>query len=151
MSSIRTSVKGIIIRDDKLLCVQYDRGNGLYFALPGGGQEPGETLHEALKRECLEEIGCAVSVGELSFIRDYLADNHEFAHQNPNFQQVEFMFQCTLSDNAEPNYDLKGDMYQIGVQWLDLKFLSDKPIYPKMLKEVVNSNRPAPIYLGDVN
>lgn len=34
-----------------------------YYKLPGGGVEEHEKLEDALKRECLEEIGCNVKVG----------------------------------------------------------------------------------------
>ena len=36
------------------------------WGLPGGALEPGETIHEALFRECVEELGLEVEVTYLS-------------------------------------------------------------------------------------
>jgi ADP-ribose pyrophosphatase YjhB (NUDIX family) len=45
---------------------------GTYYAQPGGAVEPNETLEEALKRECKEELGFEVSVSRFVCIREYI-------------------------------------------------------------------------------
>ena len=40
------------------------KGNGLLWEFVGGKAEKGETLHEALIRECREELDILVSVGD---------------------------------------------------------------------------------------
>ena len=43
-----------------------------YYKLPGGGIEAGEDPEMAMKRECVEEIGCVVEVtSELGMIVEY--------------------------------------------------------------------------------
>jgi len=49
----------------RVLLLKADYGDQAW-GLPGGGLEPGETLHEALLRECREELGCEVTPGYLS-------------------------------------------------------------------------------------
>lgn len=57
--TIRTAVKVIILdQDDNVALV-----GTKYRLLPGGGVEEGETLEEAVVRECKEEVGCDVRIG----------------------------------------------------------------------------------------
>lgn len=53
-----------IVRDDEgnIALLAVTKHN--YHKLPGGGIEQEEREIEALKRECLEEIGCAIDVDE---------------------------------------------------------------------------------------
>jgi 8-oxo-dGTP diphosphatase len=52
-----------IFRDGKVLLVRRARKPALdIWTLPGGGVEAGETLHEALRREVVEETGLAIDI-----------------------------------------------------------------------------------------
>ena len=54
------SVKGVLLRDGRVVLVRNSRGE---WELPGGKLEPGETLEGCVARELLEELGVAVRVG----------------------------------------------------------------------------------------
>ena len=48
-----------------MLITRERRGDGsIYYSLPGGGVKPGESPHEALARELIEELGCTGTIGK---------------------------------------------------------------------------------------
>src|SRR5258706_727811 len=98
MKSVRISTKAIIIQNGKILLLKHEDKYGEWYGLPGGGQENGETLEEALLRECKEEINVKVKVKDVLFIRDYIAKNHEFYNEDEekNIHQIEIMFECSV-------------------------------------------------------
>jgi 8-oxo-dGTP pyrophosphatase MutT (NUDIX family) len=150
---IRNSAKAIIIRKGQLLLTKNSDHLGEYFLLPGGGQHHGETLHQALKRECREEIGTDVCVGELRLIREYLGKHHEFAEYDIDLHQIEYMFECEIPPEYSPVSGIQPDGYQIDVMWVDIHSLSQYRIYPSVLKELLlnDLNDLDTLYLGDVN
>lgn len=152
-SGIRNSAKAIIIKDGKILFTKNKTENGVFYLLPGGGQEHGETLVEALKRECLEEVSADVVVGELVFIREYIGKNHEFAELDSEVHQVEFMFKCKIISGNTLSVGHVPDDWQIGFEWLDLDKLSDYRIYPKEMLKYINSKGEfkKQVYMGSVN
>jgi len=152
-TGIRNSAKAIIIRNSELLAIKNRSDGADWYILPGGGQNHSESLIETLKRECFEEASIDVEVGDILFVRDYIAGNHEFAAQDGDAHQVEFMFQCTIASDARPELGMDADQWQVGVQWLPLSRLSEFDLYPSGLKEALASGIPEnhPVYLGDVN
>ena len=69
-----TEVVAALIWDaDKFLICQRPahKGNALLWEFVGGKVEKGETKEEALVRECREELGITVSVGDVFFETDH--------------------------------------------------------------------------------
>lgn len=151
--NIRNSAKAIIIKDGKVLCIKCEDTLGFYYGLPGGGQEHGESLPEAVRRECREEIGADVIVRDLVFVRDYIGANHEFAQYHPDMHQVELMFACDLVCDCGVELDNVPDTAQIGVEWLELDKLENYRLYPQEMRPFLKNMQfnSKTTYLGDIN
>lgn len=156
MKSVRVSVKALIIQDGRLLAVQKRGEDGsLFYALPGGGQKVGETLIEAVGRECREELNIAVEVGPLVFIRDYIGANHEFARFDPDVHFLNLVFACRVLSGT-PGAGGTPDRRQVGLAWLALDELERVSFFPRagagVIRRWAREGLPAePLYLGDVN
>lgn len=150
---VRNSAKAVIIRDGKLLVILKRDQEGSYAVLPGGGQEWGETLPDALIRECQEEIGAPVKVRKLLFIREYRSNLHEFAAVSPDVHQVEFYFKCKVRKDYEPSQGHHPDNGQEEVRWVSLDKLDDIHLYPRTICSVLKDLKHSfyPFYLGDCN
>lgn len=74
---LRSSVQAVVVKDQKILTVKkIAYNNKTMYILPGGGQDLGETLEEAVTRECLEETGVMVEANELLYVSEYIGKNH---------------------------------------------------------------------------
>lgn len=153
MKPIRNSIKAIIVANGSILLTKCEDPEGFYYLLPGGGQEPGETMIDALKRECLEELGVEVIAGDLEIVREYMSWNHEFAVWDADVHQIEFMFRCRVEQGVVFANPTNPDTSQIGCEWVPLEALHQARVYPSVLKSVIREQPRIghPIYLGDVN
>ena len=79
---VRSCAKAIVVHDGRLLLNRCrDEANGAYHALPGGGQNPGETLEEAVVRECREETGYQVCPVRFAALFEEIIDDKEFSDE----------------------------------------------------------------------
>jgi 8-oxo-dGTP pyrophosphatase MutT (NUDIX family) len=115
----------VIVRDGKILLVAFDDEHGFHYNLPGGGIEPGESAHEAMRREAWEEARAEVSVGRLLLAIDY-PPSADLMHR------VGFIFECALKPGSEPAMPDTPDPNQIGIVWVALDDLSDAPLLPRI-------------------
>lgn len=86
----RFSVHAVIANaEGKILQLRSTYGDGSW-GLPGGGVEPGETIHEAITRECKEELGVNVLVSHMTGL---------YYHKHYNSQVC--IFRCELPDGVD--------------------------------------------------
>ncbi|MDX1693753.1 MAG: NUDIX domain-containing protein [Ketobacteraceae bacterium] len=150
LPNIRNAARALILKQEKVLMLRKEDREGFRYALPGGGQETGESLKETLLRECVEEIGCEIRIRELLHVADYFRPRST----NPPTvrHMVEFLFICEVPDDYEPCNGSNPDKHQVDVVWADLEELSRLPIFPKSL--VANllgmQGKSGHVYLGSV-
>jgi len=146
---IRNAVRAVILRNDQLLLLKKSGGDrGERYALPGGAQDPGETLAQTLARECLEEIGTTVEIVELMNVADRFKAR---ATAPPSTRHtVEFLFRCSVADDYVARNGSKPDRSQLDVVWIDLADLATAPLDPASLSHwlPLGIQRAAAVYLG---
>jgi 8-oxo-dGTP diphosphatase len=86
----RLSVHAVITNTSNEVLLLKATYNDEAWGLPGGALEPGETIHEALVRECAEELGCRSEILYLSGV-----------YSHATVQSHAFVFRCALPDDAE--------------------------------------------------
>lgn len=92
--SPRLAARALILHQDRLLLVNaYPAGRSDLWCAPGGGVEPGASLHDNLIREVHEETGLTVSVGPPALI-------NEFHDPATGFHQVDLFFRCTITGGS---------------------------------------------------
>ena len=98
MRPVRLAVRGLILRDQRLLMVNaWGGGKSDLLCAPGGGVETGSSLPDNLIREIHEETGLTVSVGEVAMV-------NEFHDPGRGFHQVDVYFRCTYV-SGDPDGD----------------------------------------------
>jgi mutator protein MutT len=110
-----------------LVCQRHDHDTfGGYWEFPGGKREAGETLHDCLARELMEELAIrAKPVAELTLIE----------HNYPHARVRLFPFVCKLDEGVEPRA-----IECQAMEWIDppaVKGFKFPPANDSLLDEVV--------------
>lgn len=126
-----------------MAAVKLEDSDGIWYIMPGGGQETEELLPDAVSREVAEELGLRVEAKELAFVVEGL--------HGESFHRVDLVFLCEYLGEIE-NAVLHSDTNQIGVEWLDIATLNTSQLYPsKLRRQIMNlyEGKPYKVYLGN--
>ncbi|WP_374668421.1 NUDIX hydrolase [Acinetobacter sp.] len=105
----RMSSHAVIVNEQHQVLLLKAAYADLAWGLPGGGLDMGETIHQALLRECMEEIGCSVQIDYLSGVYFHAA---VCSHA--------FIFRCSLAETAQIQLSSEHSAYR----WFALDELS---------------------------
>ena len=136
---VRLAVRGLLMRDDRLLLVNAYAGRGDLWCAPGGGVDPHKSLPENLAREIHEETGLSVDVGAPCLV-------NEFHDPAGDFHQVDIYFRCALVSG-----DLRADWHDPeGIvslrRWVTRDELAGLRVKPDALAAVAWKDSDAPLY-----
>ncbi|MBH0173474.1 NUDIX domain-containing protein [Fictibacillus sp. 23RED33] len=95
--------------ENKVLLLKRTYGNKGW-SLPGGAVDPGETIHQALFRECREELGINVIDPVLTGL---------YYHRSINTHAA--IFRCMISEDAEIILSSEHSDFE----WVDIAELSE--------------------------
>ncbi len=130
-------VRSIIIEDDKVLLIHRFKNGHEYWVFPGGGiDDTDKSLEDGLKRECLEELGVNVKVGDFFMKKFYILDNFQ--------GQVQYFYRCNIvsgevGTGTGPEWSGR-DVEKYGnyeVLWVPISDLKDKIVYPFEVRDKI--------------
>jgi len=150
--NICNAVRALIIRDDRILLIRKEYGGVCQkFALPGGRQDTGETLANALIRECKEEVGADISNIALLHVVDWFKPRDCIPPLTR--QHVEFLFSCDVDDSYIPQNGIHPDKHQVEVIWVKIDALDNLPCHPNSMLALLPGikNKKSTIYLETIN
>ncbi len=134
---MNNGVRAIIIENNKVLLMHRVRAGQEYWVFPGGGVEADDaSLEDALKRECLEELGVEVEVGDLFFEKPSLAPK--------TMGRMELFYNCKIikgvvGTGTGPEFSGR-DINKYGtykVEWRSLDEIKNMTVYPLELRDKI--------------
>jgi ADP-ribose pyrophosphatase YjhB (NUDIX family) len=139
--SLKIRVAALIMRDESLLFMRYSYPGGEVYCLPGGGLAAGESLHDALARELLEELGLErVELGDLLMV----CEQQETPHLP---SRLHLIFRAFTA--AQPTLNPLQTSAN-GLVWLASEALQGKALYPHVTGEFQDllAGRAGRCYIG---
>ncbi len=144
---MRIRVAGIFTRvgaaGRELLVVRHEKEGRVYFLLPGGGVEPGESFAACFAREMREELGVTAEMGDLAFAVESIAPSGAR-------HVVQLAFHGRILE-GDPLSHRSLDPRVTGAAWLNAGAVKVSRFYPDMrgeLARLLEGGAVARVHLG---
>lgn len=145
----RMAARVLVLEKGKILFSKCKDENGIFYTLPGGGIKKTELAKKTAFRECLEETGYSVTVGELVLTKEFIKKISAVPAWKDGIHQIELIFKCTIDTSIPKQEATNQDIYQISLEWISLSDLKNHRIYPTNdLVEYLKDDCKLPRYLG---
>lgn len=118
----------IVIQDKKILLMQRIKSGKLYYGIPGGHIEPGETPEQAALRELKEETSLDVELGEL------FLELENQGRQETYFLAKSFSGTAILGGEEAERHSPENQYHLL---WVEINTIKTIELYPTKLKEVL--------------
>ena len=132
-------VAGICVQDGKVLLQKPTNDNA--YAFPGGHVEFGETNEETLIRECKEEIGADVRVGELKWVAEAFfpwGGKGKPCHQICLYYLTEILNPEIPKDGMfMATEQMEGRSFNLEYHWVPLSKVEELEVYPMKTPELL--------------
>ncbi|GGL60070.1 NUDIX domain-containing protein [Wenxinia marina] len=135
----RLAVRGILMRQGRLLLVNAYPGSARLWCAPGGGVEAHASLPDNLAREVFEETGLTVEVGAPCLV-------NEFHDPDGPMHQVDIYFRCTVVA-GDPDGDWTDPEGVVTLRrWITRDEMAALAVKPDSLAAVAWGESDAPLY-----
>ena len=130
---MRIRVRAVILQSGAVLLIHRIKGKNEYWVFPGGGMEKGDTDPQgALIRECKEELGVDIKVGELF-------DSQRLKLQEKEREELFFFSEIVggkLGTGKGPEFQGR-DTYkgEYVIEWVPKDRLSRLKVLPVIIKQ----------------
>jgi len=124
-------VRAIIIKGGEILVFKRTIGDLVFYVFPGGCVEKNESLDEALKRECKEELGIQVEI-----LKKFCSERFD----RKKIKQLEHFYICKivsgqLGTGNGPEFDENfGYEGAHELEWLNINELESYDLRPENVK-----------------
>jgi ADP-ribose pyrophosphatase YjhB (NUDIX family) len=149
MTERRIGVRGIAYQNGKLLSVLHRDRDGKpvdFWATPGGGLDPQESVTNGILREMIEETAITPTIGRLLFVQQFLAPTRSGDMR----EHLEFFFHIENPEKyalVDLTATTHGEAELAAIEWIDPKTSNILPAFLQTLDIDAAIRGDQPVYI----